>query len=216
MSILVSRKAPNFTAQAVLADGTINPSFQFYNSTKGKNGSVLFFYPLDFTFVCPTELVALDRNIQNFNERGFEVIAISVDSQFSHAAWRKTAVSDGGIGPVSYTMVADISHEICRIYGVEHYEENVALRATFIVDNNHVVRSQTVNDLPLGRSISETLRTIDSLQHFTKHGEVCPMGWNKGEEAMTPTSEGVSSWLTATYGTATTTDVNKSSEATSS
>ncbi|MBT4885151.1 MAG: peroxiredoxin [Legionellales bacterium] len=198
MSVLVSRKAPNFTAAAVLADGQIENNYQFYDKTKGKY-TVLFFYPLDFTFVCPTELIALDRSIAEFQQRGAEVLTVSIDSQFTHAAWRNTAISKGGIGPVAYTMLADTSHEICRIYGVEHFEENVALRATFIIDQNKVVRSQTVNDLPIGRNVAETLRTLDSLQHFEQHGEVCPMDWQKGSQAMQPNASGVASWLSEKY-----------------
>jgi len=198
MSVLVSRKAPNFTAAAVTATGTIENNYQFFDKTKGKY-TVLFFYPLDFTFVCPTELIALDRSIEEFKQRGAEVLTISIDSQFTHAAWRNTPINQGGIGPVSYTMIADTSHEICRIYGVEHFEENVALRATFIIDQNKVVRSQTVNDLPLGRNVAETLRTLDSLQHFEAHGEVCPMDWQKGGAAMKPNASGVASWLQDKY-----------------
>ena len=198
MSVLVSRKAPNFSAAAVTANGAIENNYQFYDKTSGRY-TVLFFYPLDFTFVCPTELIALDKSIAEFTQRGADVLTISIDSQFTHAAWRNTPINQGGIGPVSYTMIADTSHEICRIYGVEHFEENVALRATFIIDQNKVVRSQTVNDLPLGRNVAETLRTLDSLQHFETHGEVCPMDWQKGSAAMQPNATGVASWLQDKY-----------------
>ena len=198
MSILVSRKAPNFNTAAVLPNGEIESNFQFYDKNKGKY-TVLFFYPLDFTFVCPTELIALHCSIAEFKKRGVEVLTVSIDSQFTHAAWRNTPIKEGGIGPVDFTMLADTSHEICRIYGVEHFEENIAFRATFIIDQNNVVRSQQVNDLPIGRNISEILRTIDSLQHFEQHGEVCPMGWEKGDEAMQPNAQGVASWLTQKY-----------------
>ena len=196
MSVLVSRKAPNFNTAAVLADGRIENNYQFYDRTKGKY-SVLFFYPLDFTFVCPSELIALDKSIEEFTSRNVEVITVSIDSQFSHYAWRNTPINQGGIGQVSYTMAADTSHEICRVYGIEHFEENVALRATFVIDQDNIVRAQFVNDLPLGRSIPEILRTIDSLQHFEQHGEVCPMNWQKGSQAMTPTAAGVATWLEA-------------------
>ena len=198
MSILVSRKAPNFSTAAVMPDGSIEANYQFYDKTKAKY-TLLFFYPLDFTFVCPTELVALDRNIQAFKQRGVEVLTVSIDSQFTHAAWRNTPISKGGIGPVNFTMLADTSHEICRIYGVEHFEENIAFRATFLIDQNKVVRSQLVNDLPIGRNISEMLRTVDSLQHFEQHGEVCPMDWQKGSNAMQPNANGVASWLSEKY-----------------
>jgi peroxiredoxin (alkyl hydroperoxide reductase subunit C) len=198
MSVLVSRKAPNFTTSAVLPNGEIDNNFQFYDKTKGKY-TVLFFYPLDFTFVCPTEIIALHKRIDDFKSRGVDVLTVSIDSQFTHAAWRNTPINKGGIGSVDFTMLADTSHEICRIYGVEHFEENVAFRGTFIIDQNKVVRSQMVNDLPIGRSINEILRTIDSLQHFEQHGEVCPMGWEKGHDAMQPNAIGVASWLSKKY-----------------
>jgi peroxiredoxin (alkyl hydroperoxide reductase subunit C) len=198
MSVLVSRKAPNFNTAAVLPSGEIENNFQFYDKTKGKY-TVLFFYPLDFTFVCPTELIALHKSIDEFKSRGVDVMTVSIDSQFTHSAWRNTAIKDGGIGNVDFTMLADTSHEICRIYGVEHFDENVAFRATFIIDQNKVVRSQQVNDLPIGRNVNEILRTIDSLQHFEQHGEVCPMGWEKGDSGMQPNAHGVASWLSGKY-----------------
>lgn len=198
MSILVARKAPNFTTAAVLPNGKIDNAFQYYEKTKGKY-SVLFFYPLDFTFVCPSELIALDRSITEFTKRGVEVITVSIDSQYSHAAWRNTPINAGGIANVSYTMAADTSHEICRIYGVEHFAENVAFRATFIVDREKTVQAQFVNNLPIGRNVAEILRTIDSLQHFEEHGEVCPMDWQKGSVAMNPSANGVAQWLTEKY-----------------
>jgi|TARA_B110000459_G_scaffold203216_1_gene258808 peroxiredoxin 2/4 len=197
MSLLVSRKAPNFTSTVVMPDGKIEDNYQYYQ--KVSKYSVLFFYPLDFTFVCPSELISLSQNIDEFTNRNVDVLAISIDSQFSHAAWRNTPIQQGGIGSVNFTMVADTSHEICRIYGVEHFEANVALRATFIVDQDKVVRAQFVNDLPLGRNIGEILRTIDSLQHFEANGEVCPMNWEKGAKAMNPDAEGVKSWLVEKY-----------------
>lgn len=197
MSLLVSRKAPNFTSSAVMPDGKIEANYQYYQKTN--KYSVLFFYPLNFTFVCPSELIALNQNIDKFTQRNVDVITISVDSQFSHAAWRNTPIQEGGIGPVDFTMVADTSHEICRIYGVEHFEESVALRATFIVDQDKVVRAQFVNDLPLGRNIDEIIRVIDSLQHFEANGEVCPMDWEKGSKGMSPDAKGVKAWLSEKY-----------------
>lgn len=197
MSLLVSRKAPNFVAPAVMPNGDIESKYCYYKKTT--RYSVLFFYPLNFTFVCPSEIIALSHNIDNFEERNVDVITVSVDSQFSHLAWRNTPVKDGGIGPVNFTMVSDTSHEICRIYGVEHAEENVALRATFIIDQDKIVRAQFVNDLPLGRNIDEIIRVIDSLQHFETHGEVCPMNWEKGSKGMNPNSEGVKAWLLEKY-----------------
>ncbi len=194
MTMLVGQSAPDFTCAAVLGDGTIKDDFNFAAATKGKY-ALVFFYPLDFTFVCPSELVALDHRMDAFKECNVEVISVSIDSQFTHHAWRKTAISDGGIGEVKYTMAADINHEICKAYGVEA-EGGVAYRGAFIVDDKGVVRSQVVNDLPLGRDMDELLRLVDALQFTEKHGEVCPAGWTKGDAGMTATTEGVASYLT--------------------
>lgn len=196
MTILVGRKAPDFSCAAVLANGEIKAQYKFSEATKGKY-SLVFFYPLDFTFVCPSELIALDRRMKEFTAREVEVIAVSIDSQFSHNAWRNTAIKDGGIGKVQYTMAADVNHRICQAYGVEHPEAGVAFRGAFIIDRNGVVRSQVVNDLPIGRNIDELLRTIDALQYFEQHGEVCPAGWEKGQKAMKPSTEGVAQYLAA-------------------
>jgi peroxiredoxin (alkyl hydroperoxide reductase subunit C) len=196
MGILVGRKAPDFTSAAVLADGTIVGDFQLSEAIKGKYGLV-FFYPLDFTFVCPSELIALDHRISTFKELNVEVIGVSIDSQFTHSAWRNTPIDQGGIGKVKYTLVADLKHNICQAYGVEHPEAGVALRGAFLIDKDGVVRSQIINDLPLGRSIDELLRLVDALQYHEKHGEVCPAGWQKGDEGMIATTEGVASYLGA-------------------
>ena len=195
MSVLVGREAPDFTVPAVLGNGKIVENFNLKESIKGKYGLV-FFYPLDFTFVCPSELIALDHAIDEFKSRNTEVIAVSIDSQFTHNAWRNTAVNDGGIGPVRYTMAADINHTICRDYGVEHPEAGVALRGAFIIDNQGVVRSQIVNDLPLGRDMNEILRIIDALQFTEQHGEVCPANWKKGDTGMQASPDGVAKYLT--------------------
>lgn len=194
MSILVGRKAPDFTAAAVLGSGEIVNGYNLLNSIKGKY-ALVFFYPLDFTFVCPSELIALDKRMDEFKQRGVEVISVSIDSQFTHHAWRKTPVAKGGIGEVKYTMVADINHSICQAYGVEHPEAGVALRGAFIIDKQGVVRSQIVNDLPLGREMEELIRLIDALQFTEEHGEVCPAGWQKGGKGMTASPEGVASYL---------------------
>lgn len=193
MSVLVGRKAPNFAGAAVLANGEI---VDFDSSTviHGKY-AVIFFYPLDFTFVCPSELIALSNRAQKFTDRGVEVIGVSIDSQFTHSAWRNTPVDKGGIGPVNYTLVADVNHHIAQAYGIEHPVAGVALRAAFIIDRQGVVRSEIVNDLPLGRNIDEILRTIDALQFFEEHGEVCPANWSKGSDAMKPTAAGVAHYL---------------------
>lgn len=193
---LVGRRAPDFTTPAVLANNTIVDDFHFLGVTKGKY-SILFFYPLDFTFVCPSELIALDRRMPEFKERRVEVIGISVDSQFAHYAWRNTPIPQGGIGPVGYTLAADINHHVCQSYGVEHPESGVALRAAFLIDRTGVIRSQVVNDLPLGRNIEELIRMVDALQYHEKHGEVCPAGWQKGQSGMRPSPEGVASYLAA-------------------
>lgn len=193
MSVLVSKQAPDFTAAAVLADGSINEAFSL-SDYKGKY-VVLFFYPLDFTFVCPSELIAFDHRIKEFEARGVQVIGCSIDSQFTHLAWRNTAVNDGGIGAVGYPLVADVKHEICQAYDVEFADAGVAFRGSFLIDTNGVVRHQVVNDLPLGRNVDEMLRMIDALQFTEEHGEVCPAGWNKGDKGMTPTGEGVASYL---------------------
>ena len=194
MGTLVGRKAPDFTAAAVLGNGEIVDAMSLSESIKGKY-AVLFFYPLDFTFVCPSELIAFDHRIKEFQDRGVEVIGVSIDSQFSHNAWRNTPVDKGGIGPVAYTLVADVKHEICQAYDVEHPEAGVALRGSFLIDKEGMVRHQVINDLPLGRNIDEMLRMIDALQFHEEHGEVCPAGWNKGKKGMVASPDGVASYL---------------------
>jgi len=193
MGVLVGKKAPDFTVAAVLGDGSIVDSFTLSEAIKGKYGLV-FFYPLDFTFVCPSELIALDHRMDAFTERGVEVIGVSIDSQFTHNAWRNTPVNAGGIGPVKYTLAADTKHEICQAYDVEA-EGGVAFRGAFLIDKNGVVRSQIVNDLPLGRNMDELIRLVDALQFHEEHGEVCPAGWNKGDKGMSASPEGVAKYL---------------------
>ena len=192
--VLVGRQAPDFTAAAVLGNGEIVDSFNFAEFTKGKS-AVVFFYPLDFTFVCPSELIAFDHRLEEFQKRGVEVIGVSIDSQFSHNAWRNTSIEDGGIGPVKYPLVADVKHDICQAYGVEHPEAGVAFRGSFLIDTNGVVRHQVVNDLPLGRNIDEMLRMVDALNFHEKNGEVCPAQWEEGKEAMDASPEGVAKYL---------------------
>lgn len=194
MSVLVTKEAPDFTAPAVLADGTIKDDFKL-SELKGKY-VVLFFYPLDFTFVCPTEIIAHDKRIKDFKARGVEVVGVSIDSHFSHHAWRSTARNQGGIGGVQFPLVADISHEITKAYGIEH-PIGVALRGSFLIDKQGIVQHQVVNNLPLGRNVDEMLRVVDALQFTEEHGEVCPAGWEKGDEGMTPTTDGVASYLTS-------------------
>lgn len=194
MSILVGRKAPDFNAAAVLADGQIEGNFNLHKAIEKKYG-VVFFYPLDFTFVCPSELIALDNRIEEFTKRNAVVMGVSIDSQFTHNAWRNTPVANGGIGAVKYTLIADVNHQICQAYGVEHPTAHVALRGAFIIDKQGIVRSQIVNDLPLGRNIDELLRLIDALEFHEQHGEVCPAGWTKGKMGIKPTTEGIASYL---------------------
>ncbi|PNU21272.1 peroxidase [Geothermobacter hydrogeniphilus] len=193
MSVLVGKQAPEFTAAAVMPDGSINAEFKLADY-KGKY-VVLFFYPLDFTFVCPTELIAFSKRIKEFEERGVQVIGCSIDSQFTHVAWRNTPVDEGGIGQVTYPLVADVKHQICQAYDVEFEAGGVAFRGSFLIDKEGVVRHQVVNDLPLGRNVDEMLRMIDALQFTEQYGEVCPAGWNKGDEGMKPNAEGVASYL---------------------
>jgi|SRR5579862_3847975 len=194
MTILVGKKAPDFTAAAVLANGTIVNDFNLNKSIE-KKFAIIFFYPLDFTFVCPSELIALDNRIEEFEKRNTLVIGISIDSQFTHNAWRNTTVANGGIGQVRYPLVADVNHQICQTYGVEHPSAHIALRGAFIIDKQGIVRSQIVNDLPLGRNVDELLRLIDALEFHEKHGEVCPAGWTKGKTGIKPTTEGIAQFL---------------------
>ena len=179
--VLVTRQAPDFTSSAVLGNGEIVNNFNFKKHVNGK-AAVLFFYPLDFTFVCPSELIAFDHRYEEFKKRGVEVVGVSIDSEFTHNAWRNTPTENGGIGAVKYALAADVKHEIAKAYGIEHPEEGVALRGSFLIDKNGVVRHQVVNDLPLGRNIDEMLRMVDALQFHEEHGEVCPAQWEKGKE----------------------------------
>lgn len=191
MCNLVTKEAPDFTAQAVLADNSI--AELKLSAYRGKY-VCLFFYPLDFTFVCPSEIIAFDKKHAAFKERGCEVIGVSVDSQFTHLAWKNTPRNQGGLGNVQFPIVADLSKNIARSFGVL-FNESVALRGLFLIDKNGKVRHALVNDLPIGRSVDEALRVLDALQHFEKHGEVCPANWRSGDEAMKPTADGVAKYL---------------------
>ena len=193
MGVLVGKKAPDFTVPAVLGDGSIVDAFTLSEVIRGKYG-LLFFYPLDFTFVCPSELIALDHRMDEFKERGVEVVGVSIDSHFTHNAWRNTPVNKGGIGQVRYTLAADMTHEICKNYDVES-EGGVAFRGAFLIDKDGLVRSQIVNDLPLGRNMDELIRLVDALQFHEEHGEVCPAGWKKGDKGMNASPDGVASYL---------------------
>ena len=193
LDVLVTREAPDFTAAAVMGDGSIGDVT--LSAFRGRY-VVLFFWPLDNTFVCPTEIIAFDRRLDQFKQRGCEVLGVSIDSVFSHIAWRDKPVAEGGIGPIAYPMVEDIKHEICRAYGVQH-PDGPALRGSFLIDGSGIVRHQVVNDLPLGRNIDEMLRMVDALKFHEENGEVCPAGWASGEDAMTPSADGVSDYLSS-------------------
>jgi len=194
MGVLVGREAPDFDSAAVLGTGEIVEDFNFKKATGGKY-AVVFFYPLDFTFVCPSELIAFDHRLEEFTKRGVEVIGVSIDSHFAHNAWRNTPINEGGIGPVKYTLVADMTHAICKAYDVETPDGAVAYRGSFLIDKEGMVRHQVVNDLPLGRNVDEMLRMIDALQFTEEHGEVCPAGWNQGDKGMTASPDGVADYL---------------------
>lgn len=192
MSVLVTKEAPDFTAQAVMPDNSIGEVK--LSSYRGKY-VLLFFYPLDFTFVCPSEIVAFDKANKKFKDKNAVVLGVSVDSQFTHWAWRQTPRNKGGIGEISYPLVADLDKKIAKAYDVL-LNESVALRGLFLIDTHGVVRHQIVNDLPIGRSVDEALRTLDALQYTEEHGEVCPANWKEGDDAMKPTAEGVATYLT--------------------
>ena len=191
MASLVTKKAPDFTAQAVMADNSFGElSLASY---RGRY-VILFFYPLDFTFVCPSEIIAFDKALAKFREKNAEVIGVSVDSKFTHFAWRNTPRDRGGIGPIGYPLVADLDKNISRSFGVLT-DESVALRGLFLIDRDGVVRHELINDLSLGRNVDEALRILDALQFTEKYGDVCPANWRKGDEAMKPTAEGVAEYL---------------------
>ncbi|WP_028669291.1 peroxiredoxin [Saccharospirillum impatiens] len=200
MSVLLGRKAPDFTAPAVKGNGEIVDNYSLSQSIEGRY-ALVFFYPLDFTFVCPSELIALDKRVEKLKELGVEVISVSIDSHFTHNAWRNTPVNQGGIGPVRYTMVGDMDHSITRAYGVEseggdsYYPPGVAFRASFVIDKKGVVRAQHMNDEPIGRNIDELVRVVEALQFFEENGHVCPAGWQKGDEGMVNTPDGVADYL---------------------
>ncbi|MFQ5583956.1 MAG: peroxiredoxin [Calditrichia bacterium] len=196
MSVLVTKEAPDFTAPAVMPDGSIKEDFKL-SDLRGKY-VVLFFWPYDFTFVCPTEIIAHDHRIEEFKARHVEVVGISIDSKHTHHSWRSTPVEKGGIGEVRFPLVSDLKHEITQAYGVEH-PDGVALRASFLIDRDGVVQHQVVNNLDFGRNIDEMLRVIDALQYSEEHGEVCPANWHKGQETLKETPESVAEYL-ATHG----------------
>ncbi len=193
----IQKEAPDFSAQAVMPDGSFKEVK--LSDYKGKY-AVLFFYPLDFTFVCPTELIALSDKINEFQKKNAEVLAISVDSPYSHAAWRNVPRENGGVGELGYPLVSDLDKSICRKYGVLLEKPGIALRGLFILDKAGILRHITVNDLPLGRNVDEVLRVLDAIQFNEEHGEVCPANWQKGEEGMKPDKEGLESFAKKRYG----------------
>ena len=189
---LVTQEAPDFTAEAVMPDDTFG---QVKLSSFRGRYVVLFFYPLDFTFVCPSEILAFNKRIEDFKNKNCEVIGVSVDSKFTHLAWKNTAVENGGIGNIQYPLVQDLDKSIARSYGIL-FNEAVALRGLFLIDTKGIIRHAVINDLPLGRSVNEALRMVDALQFVETHGDqVCPANWQEGDEAMKPTSQGVASYL---------------------
>ncbi|MBL6970316.1 MAG: redoxin domain-containing protein [Campylobacterales bacterium] len=191
--MLVTKKAPDFTATTVLADGQIVEDFNLYENF-GEKGTVLFFYPLDFTFVCPSEIIAFSKRVEDFKARGVNVIGVSVDSQFSHFAWRETPVNQGGIGRVNMPLVADLTKSISADYDVL-LDGGVALRGSFLIDADGTIRHAVINDLPLGRNIDEMIRMVDTMIFTNENGEVCPAGWAKGDEGMKADTAGVAEYL---------------------
>ncbi|MBF2054191.1 MAG: peroxiredoxin [Candidatus Sericytochromatia bacterium] len=189
---LIGKKAPDFNAKAVIK-GEIIDNFKL-SDHQGKY-VVLFFYPLDFTFVCPTELHAFQEKLGEFEQRNTQVIAVSTDSHFSHAAWLNTPKNQGGIEGVSYPIVSDFNKTISRDFDVLLEEDGVALRGLFLMDKEGVVHHAVLNNLPLGRSVDEALRMVDALQHHEKHGEVCPANWHSGEKSMTADQNGLKSYF---------------------
>lgn len=191
---LVGKAAPDFTAQAVMGDNSIESSFNLKSYLDGSYGW-LFFYPMDFTFVCPSEIIAHDHRLDAFAKAKTKVIGVSVDNQFTHLAWKKTAPGDGGLGPIGFPLVSDLTKSIARSYGVLVDPVGVALRASFLIDKTGIVRHATINDLPLGRNVDEALRMVDALAFHEEHGDVCPAGWQKGQQAIAPNPEGIASFL---------------------
>lgn len=195
MSVLVQKEAPDFTAQAVMPDGT----FQEVKLSDYRGKYVLmFFYPLDFTFVCPTEIIAFSDAADKFEQLGVQILGCSVDSHFSHFAWRSTPRSTGGIGEIAYPLVSDLNKKIAEDYDVL-LEGGVALRGLFLIDKEGVVRHQVINDLPLGRNVDEALRMVEALQYFEKNGEVCPANWKEGARTIKPTVDDSKTFFEAEY-----------------
>ncbi|MDX1916446.1 MAG: peroxiredoxin [Rickettsiaceae bacterium] len=192
-NIFVGKMAPDFTAKAVMADNQIQSDFNLQSYLKNSRG-IVFFYPLDFTFVCPSEIISFHNKISEFAHRKTKLLGISVDSHYSHLAWKNTPHNKGGVGRIQFPLVSDLNKNISKSFNVLN-DDGISMRGTFFIDENFVLRHMIVNDLPLGRSVDEALRIIDAWDHFTQFGEVCPAGWKKGEDAMQPSSEGVADYL---------------------
>jgi peroxiredoxin (alkyl hydroperoxide reductase subunit C) len=195
MVAFVSKEAPNFVAKAVLQDNSINYEFNLKEYAKDSK-CVLFFYPLDFTFVCPSEIIAFNNRLDEFEARNTKVVGVSVDSHFSHLQWKSTPYNKGGIGDLQYPLVSDLCKNVSRSFNVLN-EDGVALRGTFLIDEHFIIRHISINDLPVGRNVDEILRIIDAIDYHEENGEVCPAGWMKGKEGMTATKEGVIDYLTS-------------------
>lgn len=195
MNPFIGKPAPDFEAKVVMPDNSIVAEFSLKKYLKGHKG-ILFFYPLDFTFVCPSEIIAFNNRLGEFAARHTKIVAVSVDSHFSHHAWKAMPVNKGGIGNIQFPLVSDLKKEISAAYNVLN-EDGVSYRATYLIDEQFNIRHYLINDLPLGRNVDETLRMIDALDHHSTHGEVCPAGWTKGDQAMSPTQQGVSDYLTS-------------------
>ncbi|QJC38503.1 redoxin domain-containing protein [Enterobacteriaceae endosymbiont of Donacia fulgens] len=192
--ILVTKKAPDFNASAVLPDGSIIDNFNLYEYSKNQI-TILFFWPLDFTFVCPTEIISLNKHYDIFYKKNIKILGISCDSQFVHQAWRNTPINKGGIGNIKFIMISDITKNIQKSYGIEHPQLGVALRALFLIDKKRIIRHQLINDLQFGRNINEIIRIIDALEHNERYGDVCPAQWEKGKKSITPNSKGIVNYL---------------------
>jgi peroxiredoxin (alkyl hydroperoxide reductase subunit C) len=195
MQAFIGKPAPDFTANAIMPNNTIENEFNLSYYSKGHK-VVVFFYPLDFTFVCPSEIIAFHNRLGEFTERHTKIVGVSVDSHFAHLAWKSTPYNKGGLGQIEFPLVSDIKKNISSMYNVLN-DDGVSLRGTFLIDENFVIRHVLVNDLPIGRDVDYTLKTIDALAHHQKHGEVCPAGWRKGEEAITPSHQGIAHYLSS-------------------
>ncbi|MCP4953926.1 MAG: peroxiredoxin [Proteobacteria bacterium] len=200
MTLLIGKEAPNFTADACTPDGQLLEGFNLHQEIDQRYG-VIFFYPMDFTFVCPTEILSLSSRAEMFKKLNCSVVGISVDSKWTHNAWRNTPPKMGGIGDISFTLISDLDRSISASYGVlaedsrSYYPSGVSVRATFLTDKNRIVRHMVVNDEPLGRNMNELIRMIQALQFFEENGQVCPSGWNTGDAGMINTPEGVADYL---------------------